>query len=895
MKRALRLAQGDPGPSPAGEREVRATRRRSPAASSAPTATARSARRSSRRRSSSRARSGETTDIVHKEMYTFPDRKGRSLTLRPENTAGVVRAFVEKRPCRPGRCPCASGTSGRSSATSGRRRGATGSSGRSASSSSASPGRRRRPRSSSMLFDFLGRSASGRSRRRSTASGRPRPREAFGEALREYVRAASRPASGTTTAASSTDNPLRLFDSKDPAVRAALEGAPRTLDFLDERLPPPPRGGAPPAGDGRHPFPRRAVARARPRLLHPHGLRGRLGGPRSAGRDPGRRPLRRPRRRRSAGRRSAGHRFRDRRGPPRCRPRRRPAAPRRLLLRLPAGARRRRRRARLWRARSARRCPAASSRSISRRAASRRGWRERSALFEEAVGARPRSRRRCARCFSGAREREDGTVTVKDLATGRAGDVFREIAAGSSGFGAGEGAMSLPAAAGRARCARPTPGARVLLQGWVGRRRDLGELIFLTVRDRSGIVQVVFDKARCSGGGRGRGSGRRAARTSSRSRARSSCAATGSARPEHRDGRDRGRRLAPRVPRRARRRRPSSSRTARTRPRSCGWSTGTSTCGVRRCRRTSMLRDEIAFRVRRVLHERGFLEVETPMLTQSTPEGARDFLVPSRVHRGQFYALPQSPQLFKQILMVSGFEQYFQIARCFRDEDLRADRQPEFTQIDLEMSFPTEEDVFDAVEAFLAEAFAAAGIACERPFPPPDLSRGDGALRHRPARPAVRPAAVRTSRRVGAGSGFAPFEKALSAGRSGPGAARSRAARASRARSSTSWPSSRASTARRDSSGSSRPAGEVSLAGEEGAAGRACSKRMLAGARRIGDGDLLLVVADQRKARLRGARGAARRGGAGAQARRRIAATSSAGSRSSRSSASTRRRGPGSR
>ncbi len=256
-------------------------------------------------------------------------------------------------------------------------------------------------------------------------------------------------------------------------------------------------------------------------------------------------------------------------------------------------------------------------------------------------------------------------------------------------------------------------GQSVILMGWVNRRRDHGDLVFLDLRDRSGITQVVVDKSESG----------------------DALAKAEAARPEYvlaaiGTVRHRGAGLE----------NPkmgtgdievvasqllilSDAKTPPFSPAEDAIANEEVRLQYRYLdlRRPEMqqnffVRHRVTQAIRAQLSSEGFLEIETPMLTRSTPEGARDYLVPSRVHAGEFYALPQSPQIFKQILMVSGFDRYFQVARCFRDEDLRADRQPEFTQIDLEVSFPTQETIFGVAERFLKVAFEAAGQQIHTPF-----------------------------------------------------------------------------------------------------------------------------------------------------------------------------------
>ena len=258
-------------------------------------------------------------------------------------------------------------------------------------------------------------------------------------------------------------------------------------------------------------------------------------------------------------------------------------------------------------------------------------------------------------------------------------------------------------------------GRRATLMGWAFRRRDHGGLIFVDLRDREGVTQLVFNPATDAV----------AHEAAGRIRAEFVLAVEGT--------------VERRPPGTANPTLPTGEVEVQVRalrilneskPLPFPLEEGQETVESLRLRyryldlrrpavlRNVLLRDQVCQAVRDYLHREGFVEVETPALTRSTPEGARDFLVPSRISRGSFYALPQSPQLFKQILMIGGLERYFQIVRCFRDEDLRADRQPEFTQIDIETAFLDRDDFLPIMEGLIAEIFQRTrGRTLPRPFP----------------------------------------------------------------------------------------------------------------------------------------------------------------------------------
>lgn len=256
-------------------------------------------------------------------------------------------------------------------------------------------------------------------------------------------------------------------------------------------------------------------------------------------------------------------------------------------------------------------------------------------------------------------------------------------------------------------------GSGATLMGWVDRRRDFGSLVFIDLRDREGITQVVI---------RSDASGSLLER-SRQIRQEFVLAVRGQV---TRRSADTVNKALPtgEVELMAEEIRILNS--ARTPPFPINEDTKASEdtrlkyryLDLRRSRlqRNLILRHQVCFDIREFMNGRDFVEVETPILTKSTPEGARDYLVPSRLHPGKFFALPQSPQLFKQLLMVSGMEKYFQIVRCFRDEDLRADRQPEFTQVDIEMSFAQPETIFELIESMMVKIFGRIGVKAEPPF-----------------------------------------------------------------------------------------------------------------------------------------------------------------------------------
>ncbi len=304
-------------------------------------------------------------------------------------------------------------------------------------------------------------------------------------------------------------------------------------------------------------------------------------------------------------------------------------------------------------------------------------------------------------------------------------------------------------------------GKQVCVMGWVQKQRDLGNLIFIDLRDRTGIVQLAFDDK----------SEKEIFDKAFGIRAEYVLAAHGVVRPRGEGA------VNPNLPTGAVEIFVTELKilsAAQTPPFEVSDSKKVNDetalkyryLDLRRpsLQRNIMMRHQIAKVAREYYYENGFLEIETPMMIKSTPEGARDYLVPSRIHKGSFYALPQSPQLYKQLLMLSGYDRYIQLARCFRDEDLRADRQPEFTQIDLEMSFATQEDIMAMNEGFIKRVFKEV-LGVDIPTPLPRITFADAMNRYGSDKPDTRfGMEIQDLSEVVKNCGFGVFTSAIEAG-----------------------------------------------------------------------------------------------------------------------------------
>ncbi|MDP2914765.1 MAG: aspartate--tRNA ligase [Candidatus Aminicenantes bacterium] len=300
-------------------------------------------------------------------------------------------------------------------------------------------------------------------------------------------------------------------------------------------------------------------------------------------------------------------------------------------------------------------------------------------------------------------------------------------------------------------------GQDVVLMGWVHKSRDMGHLLFIDLRDREGLVQIVIRSEKAA-----------LIEEAKKLRTEYVIGVKGTVRPREAKNRDlatgeieveaKEMRLfaVSKVPPFAVADPAQASEELRFKYRYID---------LRRpaMQRNIRLRHEAALRVRNFMSRHGFFEIETPFLINSTPEGARDYLVPSRIYKGRFYALPQSPQIFKQTLMISGFDRYFQIVRCFRDEDLRADRQPEFTQIDVEMSFIDREELFELIEGLMAVLFELVGEKLSPPFP--RLTYAEAMERYGSDKPDLRiPLEMKDLTAVAAGLGSDIIKTVLAAG-----------------------------------------------------------------------------------------------------------------------------------